>query len=63
MAMCCVIFAWLASQPNAEEMFKASFKHDMVEEYSGVDVFSRIIVVDGLDDNVVDLSDPYMQGF
>ena len=44
-------------------MFKASFKHDMVEEYSGVDVFSRIIVVDGLDDNVVDLSDPYMQGF
>ena len=63
MAMCCVIFAWLASQPNAEEMFKASFKHDMVEEYSGVDVFSRIIVVDGLDDNVVDLSDPYMEGF
>ena len=63
MAMCCVIFAWLASQPNAEEIFKASFKHDMVEEYGGADIFSKIIVVDGLNDDVIDMSDPYMEGF
>lgn len=63
MAMCCVIFAWLASQPNAEEIFKASFKHDMVEEYGGTDIFSKIIVVDGLNDDVIDMSDPYMEGF
>ena len=63
MAMCCVIFAWLASQPNAEEIFKASFKQDMVEEYGGVDIFSKIIVVDGLNDDVIDMSDPYMEGF
>lgn len=52
MAMCCVIFAWLASQDKATELFNSSFKKELIEEYTakGENFMVGIFVSDGLDE-------------
>lgn len=53
MAMCCVIFAWLASQDKATELFNSSFKKELIDEYTAKNdenFMVGIFVSDGLDE-------------